>query len=425
MPGPFQYLTSMAGEIRAFALLALGAFLLALATFQTTTAIHINAKQATDFTTFYESALLARTGQDPYLIAPNRWPYLYPPTLLWLFGPLTYLSTSNAVAVWTLLIFCMWMGAATIVHRLVRVPIGPAFLTWAIPSLITYRFILRCSNFGQVDLLVFLIVLLALVGLKTGRPRLGAATLAAATVIKVLPIIPAAVVLARRGVATWITYASTLVMLLLLPVCTWGVTRHAELLSSWLGGQMLAHASNFSGANDPSNQSLSAAVARLLIVSDPVRVRECVERGYIAPEATVSRPLWASLALLLVSVTIVTVLTHRRKSALGLEGSAGLLLMHLLSRKTWETHLVTLILVHGSLISTAVTDRRIATPITVAVTLAAVLENFYAPVILGSRMSDLAQFYSPTTWSLIILWIAVIGALRTPDHEAPSSETAR
>lgn len=404
--------------LRRWQLAALAVLLLLLAVFHVLRISHVNAKEVTDFTTFYESTRLAWGGGEPYALVRGRWPYIYPPTLLWAIGPVALLPYSAAVVGWTLFLFACWIAAAMIVHHLVRDLSPPSAITLLLPSLLAYRFILRSSVFGQVDLIVLLGTVAGLLALKHRRQAWGAIALAAATCIKVLPVVTSLVILLRAGrIRGLVIYGVALVALLAVPIIGWGPTRHLELVSAWREGQVMKHATNFALANEPANQSLSAALCRLMGID----TRDSSQRAVTTPEPDVRVPIgiWFVLASFFTGTTFLVALSHRREHVVHLEGALGVLLIHIVSRKTWETHLVTMLLVYGALICEARRCPRISRCLVGAITLAAFLQNFYSPLFVG-EFADSLKYYSPTTLSLIVLWAATVLALlhRAPD-DAP------
>lgn len=403
--------------------LALLGLLALILVFHLARADRLNRKEVTDLTTFYHSALAYRTGGNPYQIDEVRWPYLYPPTLLWLMAPLSLLPYPTAVLVWTAIGFGLWMLTAGMAQRLVRDGPPAGALLVIVPSLLAYRFVLRCSNFGQVDLLVVTLVTGCLALLAAGRPRLSGAVLALATAIKILPGLLVLLFFRRERWPGLAGFALGILLCLALPAVDPGAGRAAELIGQWRQGALWQHATDWSMANDPSNQSLSATMNRLLVTGEEShagpRGRPLADIGLAG-----SRRLWTGLATLLCLVTIAVVVRRRPESFMPLEAASVILLTHLVSRKTWETHLVTLVLVNTILIGSALRWPSLRRLLGGAVAIAALLQNFYTPLLWGD-FSDQLQYLGPTTLSLALLWVAVVTALRRNAAPGPAFPAPR
>jgi hypothetical protein len=188
---------------------------------------------------------------------------------------------------------------------------------------------------------------------------------------------------------------------------------------------MLTHATNFTGANEPSNQSLSAAINRCVRSrGEPQGVRN--ESTPIAEgDGKRAQVIWLVASALLGVSTLTTAWFHRRSSPIALEASLSYLFLHLVSRKTWETHLVSLILVYGALIAAALSDRGGRARLWACIAGAAFLQNFYSPLFVGKTWSNLIQAYSPTTWSLLLLWGATVYTLLSAPAESVSDPTQK
>lgn len=368
----------------------------------------VHTTQPTDFRIFYEASVDLHAGADPYRDAPTHFPYIYPPLLAWAIGPLTALSLPAAAEVWVLVSFAAWIVLAAMALKLARSDHGGVPLALVVlPSLLAYRFVLRLNLHGQVDLVLWALVAEGACLLHERRAWAAGALLGTALVIKPLPVLfLAAMAWQRRGTALAVALV-TMCALLGAPALTEGPARTGELLAQWAGGRIGRDLTDVGFEVHNSNQSLQALLFRHLAVRTtepgepwptpaarlaPAEVNRCflalafaivLPLPFLLGRGTVSRRRWGVEVALLACAT------------------------HLISRRTMEYHLVSLVLVDTVLLGLALCPgvapgwRRLA-GLTLAA--AAVLENFYAPPLVGKAASLALQSRGFTTLSLVLVW---------------------
>ncbi|MBI4863946.1 MAG: hypothetical protein HY815_27355 [Candidatus Riflebacteria bacterium] len=101
---------------------------------------------------------------------------------------------------------------------------------------------------------------------------------------------------------------------------------------------------------------------------------------------------------------------------------------HLLVKRSWGYHYVTMTFVYATLIG-AVGGRRFdrgATRwIVGGVAMAALMQNFYSPMIVGKQMSGTISSYGPTTLSFVVLAATLVLGIFRLNPDRGSSKTPR
>lgn len=368
----------------------------------------VNSRQPTDFLIFYEASLDLQGGADPYRDAPTHLPYIYPPLLIWAIAPLTALPLHGAVEVWVGLSFAAWILIAALALRLARPRFGAAPLALVVlPSLLCYRFILRLNLHGQVDLVLWALVIGAAWALHARRDRLCGVLTGLALVVKPLPVLFFGwLALKRRWTALAVTVL-TASGLLALPALTVGPARGAELLAQWMNGRIGRDLTDVGFEVHTSNQSLQAFLFRYTAArtSDP-------GEPWPAPVAALApgevNAAWAVLALLIVlPLPFVIGSGEPGRRRLGAEVALLVCATHLISRRTMEYHLVSLVIVHTVLCGLALSPaiaRRWRLGAGAVLFTSALLTSFYAPPFVGKVASVALQGRSFTTLALLFAW---------------------
>jgi hypothetical protein len=168
------------------------------------------AKHDSDFTCYTAAGAAAFAGQDPYAATnPRGWHYLYPPLFAMLVAPLHRLHPELQAVAWFLvnvaLIFACYFECARIVAFLRRTEAGmPRWLAFT-PFLSVFLFGITCLELGQVSILLLYLLVLGLRLVLCGRSRgawfAGGVVMAGAVALKLVPALPAVVLLAGLLIA--------------------------------------------------------------------------------------------------------------------------------------------------------------------------------------------------------------------------------
>jgi hypothetical protein len=178
-----------------------------------------------DATAYWQAATALRTGGPLYAAGPVAAldkAYLYPPAFAAVFAPLTLLPTVWGYAVWMALLVLSAAALARVAGALAG--IAPEERSTARTALALALAALLVPVFdnlaeGQVNLVIALLVTLAVCEVEIGRDARAAFALAAATHVKLVPIVLAGafVVWRRPRLLAWLALALVLVGLLPLP----------------------------------------------------------------------------------------------------------------------------------------------------------------------------------------------------------------
>lgn len=390
-------------------LLALVAIYFAFRSYKTT------LRMEHDWSTYYLSSLDARTGENPYRDRVIQSPFIYPPLLLWLLTPFTYLHPCIGAVLWVFVTLGAWALVVWCTNdALARVwPPAPgedrSFVLW-VPTLLAMRPLWRELGIGQVNLLVLACVTVAYWALVRRKDVLAGACIALGACIKLLPVTFLLPLFVWRR---WKAFAVALLMIpgwLLMPVLTYGPSRYAEIVNGFLHGRLFTHAKSLSMDSHGANQSLPATMNRYLSATNglPVAHRMHFFRINVAslPLETIAMGV-AVLGLLLSALTALALWRGEgRPEMIGPGFALVWLTTHLMSKKTWEEHLVSLLFVYTVLLHGSREFRRASF---VTVSIAACLNWSYTPILWSRQAADVLQVYGPTTLALVLLWVHLYG----------------
>lgn len=372
-------------------------------------AVQTASVEPTDFRTYFMASEDALAGRNPYTKSEKHLDYIYPPLLLWLCAPLTKLPFLVAVAVWTLVNFLAWIGAVCLTLKIVNPRRAATWILIVVPSLACYRWILQASTRGQLNLIVLLVTLAGLWAAERRKEWLSGSFLAMAIHLKLLPILFLPYFILRTR---WKVVASCFavgVILLVLPGVTYGREWTIQMLRLWLQ-RFLQHGGALAMDMEGGNQAPLAMMYRFLARRDVPPVEWFPPPVASLPPETV----WLMYTLVAVTVYSVTLwLSNRSHPFAPAAADFSLLFLstHLVSKKTFEHHLVTMIFVYSALLAIVPgwrgSPRRAATAWW-GLWGAIILQNFYSPMFLGLTAASRIGVYSPTTLSLILLWSVLV-----------------
>jgi hypothetical protein len=310
---------------RGLAILAIGLAIAAVAT-EMGELQNVIARKS-DFGTFYHAAEAVRFGGDPYMVADGE--YFYPPTFAIALIPLTWISIAHACLIW----FVLKAALVAVALRLTFTLLEGARLSdrarggFALGILlVAVRFWMSDLKFGNTNIVILALSLLAIAATEKREDGRAGLWLAIAATIKLVPIVLAGWLLARRrfGALAWLTIWLAVINLAPLAIAP---SRTATLWKSYarhgIQDRMGAHLS------EPDNQSLRGFLARAL-----------------PGEPRAVRILWVALALALV-VTVILIAatlvlpTLRERSA---AASVFLLVGLLISPGSWVVHYTAVLL---------------------------------------------------------------------------------
>lgn len=295
-----------------------------------------------DFRSYYAAAWALRMHQDPYdPAALNRvWEqvgdptlkadtraYAYPPLFALALQPLTGLRVVQAARLWMVLNAALWVASVLALMRYLGV--GPGAPLYWLTLCIAFRFEPARTTLalGQVNILVFVLVLAALAAEKAGRSAASGLALATASMLKLTPAFLVAYLLLRRRYRTVAWTAAGFLALLAAGCAAVGTGPHLTFFTEvlpWLGR----------GVRNAQNQSLTGLFLRLA-----------------GPRGPGGVPSWAvygarAVGLLLVALVGLALSRSRLRpaSVAPCEVALCIVLVSLISPITWSHHLVWVIL---------------------------------------------------------------------------------
>ncbi|MET0645979.1 MAG: glycosyltransferase family 87 protein [Pyrinomonadaceae bacterium] len=306
-----------------------------------------------DFPTLYWGAkMVFEDGRSPYVngafdeIAQREqrriFPYLYPPPSLLAFYPFAVVPYDAAkVRLLVLSHLCLLLILYLLFLRIAPFDPPPAWRPFAFALMIVYvlNYYPVVDNFawGQINLIVLALVLLAWLALKRNWHALGVAVpLSLAILLKTYPVLllPLLVLRKRYAAAAWLVG-----LLLVYGLVSWWVLP-SGLWKDWLtnvaptGGYGLRPFNLFLPA-EPWNHSINGFM---------IFVQDRTQEVFGVPVRLVTRPLTYLLAGAVGAATAGLALLSARRGqgerTLDADVSLFLLMMYLVAPLSWEHHLV-------------------------------------------------------------------------------------
>lgn len=263
-------------------------------------------------------------------------PYLYPPFFAVLIGPLTWLTPVSAFNAWLLLNLVFLLLIFYLIFRLLGLKDQENYFFLVVLGclLFIYYPLKHGLELGQTNLLVYVPLLGCFLANRKGRPVLAGLLLATACLLKISPAIFLVYFLWRREYQTVGATLIWLVLINLIMIFLAGWNNHLIFFSRVLPGFFYGHHRILgrSWIFSEGNISLNSFLAKIIAVHKLPGGGLLLRWGTFA----ISLGLAGSLFLNL-----------KRKTGTPLEENCQLsymiFLMILLSRVTWEHHLVWLI----------------------------------------------------------------------------------
>lgn len=378
------------------------------------------------FTGYTQVGEVVLQGGDPYGLRINTWP----PFFLFIAAGLALLarvSLPGALLLWQLGSVAAIWGACRLLPRLAgEEPVPFTSATVLVPVLMTARLLQEHLQHTQINLYLLLLVLLAFHLFRQRRDVLGGVALAVAASTKAVPVLLLPYLLYKRAwrAAGWTT-AFLVVLNVVLPMAVFGPARAVERWRAW---RAVAAAETADPTPVYQNQSLLAAMKRLLTVEggarDPVRYAIAAW-----PTSRVQQLFYGLVALGAVALAFA----FRRHPAGGgltgltdptLAGEIAVLLcaLPLISPLAWKAHFVTLLA--GYWLMWRVIRGRGGAPWTAWWASFACL-TLSAPALVDERLNDVLESLNViTVGALLVLGLALWAALRPLPPRPPASSAA-
>ena len=377
-----------------------------------------------DLSGFYCGAATLKTGRDMYNLEEMNevWQVMgdpvlkrsinhvfpYPPLVAVVLRPLTFLPIASAARIWLAFNALLWFVCLALLLNFLD--LRPRHLLFWILLFVALRFEPALTNFtfGQVNIVIFTLVLLSLHSLKKHRPATAGLFLAAAVMFKITPLVLAGYFLLRRQYHAVLWTAVFGLGLLGLGFATAGVSPHMKYIQ-----QVLPALSE--GFILPLNQSITAFFLRLFKAA-----------GWA------DRFEWAILLSRLAGLPLIYItfrcLWKAPRPAAGYdpaELSLCILLIAFISPVTWTHHLVWVMLPLAVLFhTTAETGLSGASfgLLLAAYTIVGVIDDYYVHPIFRSGL--LVFVSSIKLYGLLVLYTLLLKIVRERRAVQPAGGTA-
>lgn len=294
-----------------------------------------------DFGAYYAAATVLREGGDIYdrtatqTLAARRTDikevttYIYPPFWALVMVPFSLLPYAYAKILW--LLFNQMFLFASIYLMLAALDVKG--LAWVVALFLTlnYNPVFLVLNLGQVDVFLLFLIALAFWLFRRGQKVWVGVLIALAVAIKITPALVGIYFMIKREYRVFVSMLVGLLVVVLVSTLFIGFHSHVVFIQKILPSLLKS-----SAEINPNNQSISAFFARLLVG----------EEGRIVPwfrSEVLATTLTTCMSFLVLLITFVILFLHRSDAAVDLELSLVLVTMLLVSRITWEAHLVWLL----------------------------------------------------------------------------------
>lgn len=269
-----------------------------------------------DFEVYYQAAVRARAAEPLYRASDQHYQFKYLPAFAVLAIPLALLTLNAAKVVWLTTSVLLVVALLRLSLMLLPERRKPPWVLIVVTLVAMAKFYGHELVLGQMNLLLGVLVLLALLGLRHGREATAGTLVSLAIVAKPYAAILLPWVVARRRPASIAAAAGGLIVVLALPALWYGLDGTVQLHRDWWQTVTDSTAPNLTNAD---NVSIAALFAK-----------------WIGAGST------ATVLALLASLAVVAALavTFVRRYAVGqpegLEGGLLLTCIPLLSPQGWD-----------------------------------------------------------------------------------------
>lgn len=300
-----------AGSARTRALLGVLAVVSLVAVFTTRV-----SRKMPDFEVYRTAGSRALAAEPLYRASDGHFQFKYLPAFAVLASPLALVPLTAAKGGWfavSAVLMLVLLGLSVRAMPEVRRP--PALLL-VITFLAMAKFYAHELVLGQVNLLFAVLVVLAIVWMRSGRDAAAGVLLALAVVVKPYAVLFAPWLVTRRNRTAFAAMAAGLLVLLLLPAARYGWDGNLRLLGEWWQTVTSTTTPNLT---NPDNVSLSAMFTRWMGPDSPAPILAATTGG-----------------ILLMLAAVVMAGRGSLTAPDTLEGSLLLLLIPLLSPQGWD-----------------------------------------------------------------------------------------
>ncbi|MFM2285511.1 MAG: hypothetical protein RLZZ543_1008 [Bacteroidota bacterium] len=297
-----------------------------------------------DFTVFWQAGINFHNGVELYSRIGGAERYIYPPFAAMLFQVLALFPLKVAGSIWAFFNLLMWVLMANAMKQLLcYTSIQDKKFRFAllIAFFLSFRYFWYHLMFMQMNVLVLLLSIWALLFYLKNKPLAAVALLLVATGIKILPIVFLCWLLSKSGPKLWMQTLAMSLLILVIPF----VWRGWEMGWKDLNDYYITFLEPFqSGRVEPKlqNYALSASIYKWFVpLSEPSPYFSPIY-AMTAEKAGLIYKIVLLAFLLLFSVMLYFSRFLVQKISLN-EVAFVLLFTNLVSGITWEYHLVSLL----------------------------------------------------------------------------------
>ncbi|MFC2113826.1 glycosyltransferase family 87 protein [Bacteroidota bacterium] len=382
----------------------LGSILLSL--FKASQVYHV----ISDFSGFYTAGWHFMKGMPLYGQIYEYIPkYLYPPFGAFLFQSLALIPPVYAFGVFS---FINMMCYPVLIYLLLRIAEKMGYnwnqlkLPLALAILFSARFFISNFNLGQINLFILIFILYGFLQYLRGNYIYSSILFTLSAGIKLIPIVFLAWLFFRKPVKkVFLAAAATLSCIVILPFLFRGFDTGWHDLTSFIQDVMIPFSYNTDAIITHRNQSLMAAVSRLLLDTDT--------SGYFSFNLVSLPPkivfLITSFLKLIISIPFIYMIIQRRRKRIEaglLEFAVILIFIHLVSSVTWKNHQVTMLVALIPFFALKIKQqiKSIKYIIVVCYVILAIL-SINMTAVVGQTLSHTINFLSLNTLLFILIYI--------------------
>jgi arabinofuranan 3-O-arabinosyltransferase len=274
------------------------------------------SRKMPDFEVYWTAAARARAAEPLYRADDGHYQLKYLPAFAIIAIPVGLLPLQAAKAVWFTISILLLIALVALSLALLPEARKPAWLLVAITLVAMLKFFGHEVVLGQVNTLLAVIVVLAVLAIRRGRETAAGLLVALAVVVKPYAIIFLPWLMARRRGRPLAAAAAGLAAVVAAPAVVYGLQGTIELHRSWWRTVTESTAPNLTNAD---NVSIAAMYAK-----------------WIGPGSAAAVLTLATIALLLAAAAFVFLRRGGLKFPEGLEGALLLTCVPLLSPQGWD-----------------------------------------------------------------------------------------
>jgi arabinofuranan 3-O-arabinosyltransferase len=274
------------------------------------------SRKMPDFEVYWTAAVRARAAEPLYRADDGHYQLKYLPAFAIIAIPVGLLPLQAAKAVWFTISILLLIALVALSLALLPEARKPAWLLVAITLVAMLKFFGHEVVLGQVNTLLAVIVVLAVLAIRRGRETAAGLLVALAVVVKPYAIIFLPWLMARRRGRPLAAAAAGLAAVVAAPAVVYGLQGTIELHRSWWRTVTESTAPNLTNAD---NVSIAAMYAK-----------------WIGPGSAAAVLTLATIALLLAAAAFVFLRRGGLKFPEGLEGALLLTCVPLLSPQGWD-----------------------------------------------------------------------------------------